>query len=169
MKQTGERSLFSGFVILMLLMAIGCQTQNINSFYIGNQVNPDDSRPLVTGESRSGQWQTSDMLVNYQYRMENNSLKISGDTTLSDYYQINLRSLRDLELFLFFLDGQHKVLETVQLFKSLSTSLEDTHSFKKTLSAPSAATAISFGYRGAAREGRRTGFQRFDHLPKNSQ
>lgn len=168
MKYIAKKTLLSGLAVLVLFMTSGCQPQNVSSFFIGNQVSADDSLPLIVGEQRSGQWKTFDMLVNYKYRAENSSLEISGDSTLSDFYQINMRSLRDMDMFLFFLDDQRKVLETVQLFKSRSTDLGQSRSFNNTLAVPAGATAISFGYRGFAKEGRRVGGQRFDHLPKQA-
>ena len=151
---------------ILLLILPGCQTQSVSSYYHGLQANPTESLPLPGKELQKGKWQTYDLLLDYQYQTEGNSLKISGATTLSDFYQINMNFLRKLDLFLFFLDKDAKVVETAQLLKVRSSSLDSPLSFNQTIEIPQAAKAIGFGYQGITRD--IADLTRFDHLPKHS-
>lgn len=165
MKLCGRNFLIYSLAAILLFSITGCQTQSISSYYHGLQTNSTESLPLPGKERQPGKWKTYDLLLDYQYQADGNSLKITGDTTLSDAYQINMSYLRRLNLFLFFLDKDSRVLETAQLLKMVSGDLGTKFSFKKTLEIPPSTKAISFGYDGIAKGGQ--GRTRFEHLPKS--
>ena len=169
MKNGKLKLLICGLATILLIGISGCQVQPIESYYVGLQTPPDKSLPLLKQGIHSGQWETFDLMVNYQYQVENDSLEISGKVTLVNYYQINKTSLRDLELFLFFLDGDSMVSQTVRVLKTLSSDLYASHPFEKNFQIPTATKAISFGYRGSAKGDHPPQIERFDHLPKHSQ
>lgn len=168
MKSRRIKLLICGLGTILLIGLSGCQVQNISSYYVGLQTNPNESLSLAKEGVRSGQWETFDLLIDYQYQRENHSLKISGDTTFSNYYQMNMGTLRNLELFLFFLDTESKVLETARILRGLGRDLYESRHFEKTLEIPESARAISFGYRGSAREEQWQRIEWFDHLPQHS-
>lgn len=163
---SGRTLCIYSLAVSLLFLLPGCQSQNISSYYQGLLVNQTESLPLPDKELQNGIWKTYDLLLDYQYQTEGNSLRISGSTVLSDFYQINMTFLRRLDLFLFFLDKDSRVLETAQLLKVMSSSLDSPLTFKKTVQIPQATKAIAFGYNGVARNGR--DLTRFELLPRQN-
>lgn len=156
--------LLYSLAVIMLLSLPACQPQNVSNYYQGLRTNPAESLSLSGKEPQSGQWQTFDMLLDYRYQAGGGTLRISGNAALSEFYQLNINVLRKLDIYLFFLDENARVLETVLLVNALSSNPESPLSFQKELTIPSAATAIDFGYDGVARGDQM--LRRFHKLPK---
>jgi hypothetical protein len=77
-------------------------------------------------------------------------MNISGIANFALYHEMNISHIRNMDLYLFFLDKEAKVLETVQLAKAQYASPDDQLSFTKNLPIPAGSKSFAFGYRGAA-------------------
>ncbi|HKJ05515.1 MAG TPA: hypothetical protein VJ974_07960 [Geopsychrobacteraceae bacterium] len=144
----------AGWMLPLLFLFIfglaGCQSTE--SFYRGYRVENQSIAPLSTLETQQGAWKTFDIDLTYQYQKTDNILNISGTTTLGLYYELNTSRIRTLDLFLFFLDDESKVLETTYLVRRLEFNPEEKQTFVKSLNIPTEAASIAFGYKGTAQE-----------------
>ncbi|GEM_PF-1021625 len=137
-----------GLVCLLFLIS-GCVDTSM--MYRGNHIR---SVPVVTlqeGGAYANTWQTFALLVDYSYVHTGDVFEISGQLELSDHYKINYGNIREMYVYLFFLDESSRVLETVALPKTWSGSTTETQEFSKSLQVPSGTTGFSFGYSGAVR------------------
>ena len=144
------RRLVFSITLLSALILMGCQVQPVETYYRGYKSVNESARPLVQGESQVGQWQTFDMLVDYKAQIGPDDLAISGTAKLGQYYLMNTIRLKNLDVYLFFLDKDSKVLKTVELSDGLTSLPEEVVAFNQRVKLPDAATAFAFGYRGAA-------------------
>ncbi|PLX87177.1 MAG: hypothetical protein C0619_15360 [Desulfuromonas sp.] len=168
MNSTSKKLFIFALGAAVLISLSSCQLQDISSYFVGLQTEPEESLPLPNAGVHSGQWKTFDLQIDYHYAVENQSLNISGNIIFGNYYQINFAALRDLEIFLFFLDKESRVLETARILRGLGRDLSASRHFEEILAIPESTRAISFGYRGSARAERRQQIERFHHLPKHT-
>jgi hypothetical protein len=159
---------------LMLLALVGCQSSA--TFYRGYQADTANVAPLAQVAEQQGRWETFDLDLNYRYRYADRMLDISGAIDLGLYHEINTRLIRSLNVYLFFVDDQARVLETAWLVRSARFRPEESLSFAKSLKVPAGTAALAFGYDGEAREdggdgrgdrgGGGGGLHIFSNLPK---
>lgn len=155
-------------VKVLVLVAVAVALFSVTSgcvppadLYVGKPV----SAPVVTlheGPGSAGTWQTFDMTINYSYVLKGGVLQISGQGELSQHYQMNYDEVSRLRVFLFLLDGDGKVLETVDINAYLANT-EDKFTFNMPNKAPENIKGFSFGYSGVARD--RDGQNYFYSLP----
>lgn len=147
--------------IFCLIFAVaGCVPTS--ELYIGK---PVTSAPIIEfqkAENAAGTWQTFDMTINYTYAASGGLIEIAGQGELSQHYQMMYNSVRTLRVYLFLLDGDGVVLETVEI-PAFLTSTEDKFTFNVPFKANERIKSFSFGYSGVASE--MEGQSYFDSLP----
>lgn len=149
--QTGQTYLQRLAPLMLLLIILpmtltGCQSAA--NYFAGTRVEPNLQVPLHPGESKSGVWQTFEMIIQYSADMGQENLRISGQAQLSQHYQLLYHRLSRFDLYLFLLDGESRVLKTVSLHPGLLLDTEDEIPFDRTIALPARTEAISFGYSG---------------------
>ena len=147
--------------LFCLIFAVtGCVPTS--ELYIGK---PVTSAPIIEfqkAENAAGTWQTFDMTINYTYTASGGLIEILGQGELSQHYQMMYNSVRKLSVYLFLLDGDGVVLETVKI-PAFLTSTEDKFTFNIPFKVNERIKGFSFGYSGVATE--MEGQSYFDSLP----
>jgi hypothetical protein len=149
---TIHRFLPLGRLTLLLAAALilfGCQSTA--TYYQGYKAD-NDSISALTDPAAQGSWETFDINLTYQYDQTGDMLKISGAANFSLYYEMNITRIKNMDLYLFFLDENSSVLETARLNKFGYYQPEDQLSFAGNLAIPPGAKSFAFGYRGQAFE-----------------
>jgi hypothetical protein len=149
------------FLIVALAGLFGCQS--VSSFFVGETVEPELGVPLTAGVLQKGTWKTFDVVISYSAEMGADRLDIYGHAGLGEHHRMMYDSLKHLDVYLFFLNNDSAVLETVLLATNLSSSIDQQVEFMKILPLPPGTRAISFGYRGATTS--LDGNASFDELP----
>lgn len=147
----------------LCLVAAGCA--GLSSSFTGSKVSSAPIVPIKQVDSAASRWQTFDINIDYIFKRQDDVFDISGVAALSDHYELNYESLRDLRVFLFLLDADARVLQAVPVARSLTTDLDEKLDFKVSLKAPTGFAAFSFGYDGQAKDQR--GGTSFYNLPLN--
>jgi len=130
---------------LHVLLLSGClQTKEL---YIGNKVTAEQI-PLVKGSTQTGTWETFDLKIAYEFADNGDVLDISGQATLGDHQQMVYDIVKSLDIYLFFLDKDSRVLLTEALDRYIGGSTQQATHFKQSYAIPDNAKAISFGYSG---------------------
>lgn len=138
-------------VLSLLVVAAGLfACQSVSSFFVGRTVSEHLRIPLAENTVQNGTWETFDLVINYSVESRGDKMTISGQTELGEHYQRMYERLNRLEVYLFLLNGESAVLETVQLASALTTRTDQRMDFRKSLPLPAGTRAISFGYRGEA-------------------
>ncbi len=96
--------------------------------YVGNKVTAEQV-PLESNAVRSGTWQTFDLTIDYNFVAKGDVLEISGQAVLGDYQRMVYDIIRSLNIYLFFLDDESRVLLTEPLNQTLTGSTEQTALF----------------------------------------
>jgi hypothetical protein len=141
-----RRKIISLGVFSLILFGSGCVP--LSEQFIGNRVSSGPVAVLQPGGTSADTWQTFDILIDYQYKRDGDVLAISGTARLTQHYVIMYASLRDLRVFLFFLDDNQRVLKSSLIARSLSNEIDDTLQFKQSFQMPPGTTRIAFGYDG---------------------
>jgi hypothetical protein len=131
-----------GFVFLLILVS-GCATPSSQS--LGDIV----SKPVIglqPGGPHSGLWKTFDINIDYGYKFSGDIFSITGFATLSDFYVMKYSRLNDLQVYLLFLDGNSRVLESNLLARDLSGKINTKLELNKSFKAPAGSVNISFEY-----------------------
>jgi len=108
-------------------------------------------------------------VIRYEYLRKGDILTISGQASLTERYPMLYSTLRYLDVYLFFVDKDQHVLETVLLGEAM-TRLDDIAKFSRELKIPSGAVGVAFGYSGEVTGGgdeRDDGREIFYLLPIN--
>jgi len=134
--------------IAIFLFLAGCQTMS-SSYGVGS-VSPEDRAPFPPG-GNSGTWKGSSLVVDYKYSRTQSDLDMSGTVNFLDNITMNFVLLRDFQISIIFVDENGKVLVTQGL--ATGRGAFDPISFHVKMSAPQAAVAMSFSYKGTAIEG----------------
>ncbi|MEJ2526255.1 MAG: hypothetical protein P8Y73_11940 [Desulfuromonadales bacterium] len=158
--QTSFLSRILSIVFLCTLMA--CTPVPISQLYHGKTITDVQIIPLSGSGPQQGNWSTFDMVIDYQYQVENDRLHISGTGMLSQHYQLLYAAVRQLRVYLFLLDDSGRVKQTVPLSAFLSNA-EDTFRFDQSVVLAPEIKAFSFGYSGYAYENEDQFY--FDQLP----
>jgi hypothetical protein len=129
--------------------------------YVGKTVT---AAPVVWLEdaAATGTWQTFDLIINYSYNNDGGLVELTGQGELSQHYQLTYNRVRSLRVYLFLLDAEGMVTETVNI-PALLTLTEDKFDVSARFRAGEGAKGFSFGYRGVAYE--KDGYTYFDSLP----
>jgi hypothetical protein len=131
----------------------------------GNTVSSVPVVALLEGSPPAGSWETFDLIIDYKYIKQGDRFEISGQTALSQHYQMTYDGIRRMFVYIFFLDKDSRVLETAFLVNAWFGSTRDIQDFSKSYKVPSGTTGVSFGYSGevSAEMGNKT----FYELPLN--
>ncbi|MBE0576989.1 MAG: hypothetical protein IH613_13985 [Desulfuromonadales bacterium] len=140
------------YLWFVCLMALGSGCVEPSRMYYGNSVSPDKVISIQNGGSHKGYVETFDVVINYEFVRDGEVLDIVGQAALSERNQLLFASLRKLFVYLFFLDENSRVLETVSLTGALTGDTYERLGFSRTLKVPAGSVGISFGYSGEANE-----------------
>lgn len=147
--------------LLCLIFAVtGCVPTS--ELYIGK---PVTSAPIIEfqkAEITAGTWQTFDVTINYTYTVSGGLIEIAGQGELSQHYQMMYNSVRKMRVYLFLLDADAVILQTVEI-PAFLMSTEDKFTFNIPFKANESMKGFSFGYRGVASD--MDGQTYFDSLP----
>jgi len=149
-------------VILFCLVSVVTGCVPTTELYIGKAVTTAPVVKLDKDANSAGTWQTFDLTINYTYALDEGILEIAGQGELSQHYQMMYNKVRTLSVYLFLLDGDGLVLETVDIPAFLN-STEDKFTFSKFFKDNASVRGFSFGYRGVAYDS--DGQAYFDSLP----
>ena len=144
----------------LIIAAAGCMPTA--ELYLGKTVTSSPIVKLEKTANAAGTWQTFDMTINYTYTVAGENLEIAGQGELSQHYQMLYNRVRTLRVYLFLLDGDGIVVETVEI-PAFLFSTDDQFRFNLPFKINENRKGFSFGYRGVASE--MDGQKYFDNLP----
>lgn len=148
------------FVCLFALLTSGClQTQEL---YIGNKVTTEQVS-LEPNTHVAGTWETFDLIIAYEFVAKDDILNISGQARLGDHQRMIYDVVRNLDIYLFFVDNDSRVLLTQPLNRTMIGSTEQKAFFSHSYTIPAGTRSLSFGYSGVVTE--REGQLYFHQLP----
>ena len=130
----------------LLILASGCA--EVPMFYHGNKVSSVPVVALQEGSHTSATWETFDLIIDYKYIQDGNSLEISGQAALSQHYQMMYTNIPRMDTYIFFLDKDSRVLKTAIFVNVWTNNTKDIQDFSKSYNVPTGTTGISFGYSG---------------------
>ncbi len=134
---------------MLALLVSGClQTKEL---YNGNKVTAEKVA-LSKDASQVGTWETFDLKIAYKFAVKGDILEISGQAELGDHQKMVYDHVRSLDIYLFFLDYDSRVLLTGPLDQSFGGSTEQTVLFTRSYKIPAGSKALSFGYSGQVAE-----------------
>ena len=139
-------------LVCLLLLASGCVELAV--MYNGKAVSKVPVIALQEGGSIKGRWETFDLIIDYQYIKKGDRLEISGQTALTQHYQMIYDQLSRMRAYIFFLDQNSRVLETAPFADAWPSSTQDIQDFSESYTVPQGTTKISFGYSGQVRDGK---------------
>ena len=91
------------------------------------------------------------MTVDYSYDRQGNRFDIDGALSFSNSSKINFNQVLDLKLKLFLLDKDMRVVDYLDIARTLNSNLDDKTTFAKTLELKETVVALAFGYEGSFR------------------
>ena len=145
----------------LLLLASACTP--ISTLYHGRTVSEVSVAALQEGGPVADRWETFDLVIDYKYFKQGDSFEISGQVALSQHYQITYDRLSRIYVYLFFLDKDSRVLETISFANTWSSNTDEAQDFSDSYTLPSGTAEISFGYTGVVRD--EDSFDQFYALP----
>lgn len=149
------------FICLLAICLSGCVETAMK--YHGRQVAPVHVVPLHEGQQAAGTWQTFDVVIDYTFLKNGEVLEMSGQVELGQSYQTTYDGLKFLDLYVFFMDKDSRVLETVYMPAFLTNTTDDKGTFTRSYNVPDGTVGVSFGYDGKV--GGWDGHTRFYQLP----
>jgi hypothetical protein len=138
------------FLMCLLPLASGCV--EIAMLYHGKTVSSVPIVALQEGSPITGRWETFDLIIDYTYMQNDDSLELSGQAALSQHYQRMYANISRMYTYLFFLDKDSRVLETASFINVWSSDTRDIQNFSISHKVPIGTTGISFGYSGQAQD-----------------
>lgn len=137
------------YAFFLFFLAAGCVNPSL--MYHGNSLSSEMSLVILQkGATQSGTWKTFDITIDYEYTQNADVLDVSGKAVLSEHYQMNYNGISRLDIFLFFLDENSRVLKTANITKSMTGETTEVMTFSKQHTVPAEAKSFSFGYQGSA-------------------
>ena len=138
-------------LLSLLILCTGCAATS-NQF-VGNSVAPQQQIvALPSGGSSVDSWQNFDITIDYQYKRVGDLFEITGAAELTPRYEMLYENLRDLRVFLFFLDDKARVLGANMLARSLTNRVDESLGFTKFYKVPPGTVSFTFGYDGYVSE-----------------
>ncbi|MDX2494357.1 MAG: hypothetical protein QNK27_05300 [Desulfuromusa sp.] len=134
-------------VFLFGLTLLGCQTTT--TYYQGAKADEEGVVTLSMGEVEKQHWQDLYVTVDYSSKREGNRLGIKGIVSFSESPKINFEIVRDVKFKLFLLDKDLRVVDYLDIARTLGSSLEDQLHFNKTIKLTDNIVAFTFGYEGS--------------------
>lgn len=134
------------------LLAFLSACQPVSTYYLGNFYDPALTIPLEDNAEQDGTWQTFHVTVNYRYQA-GDTLLVAGTATLGDHYQALYERLVQLDLYLFLLDDDTRVLVSRRIDRAFAADTDLVLGFSETVALPANTTQIAFGYQGRVTAG----------------
>ncbi len=134
----------------LLLLCTACVATS--GHFVGNVTSPN--QPIIAlqpGGPHADSWENFDVRIEYQYSQDGDVFEISGAAALTSRYEIQYSRLRDLKVYLFFIDKDSRVLQAEMLDRSLTIRLDERLEFTRFYKRPPGTASITFGYSGAVR------------------
>jgi len=130
-------------IIVGLLVA--CQGNVLS--YKGELVEEKNQVPLKAGGPHSEVWNTRNVIVSYDYVNKADRLDITGEVALAGGAE-NFQYVEHLEVNLYFVDGNGRIIEYVPLFSAVTNDMGKNWSFQRNIEKPVGAESMAFGYSG---------------------
>jgi len=131
---------------LFIVFASACAETAMR--YHGNKVATADVVAILEQGPHRNSWTTFDISIEYEYSQSGDTFKIAGEAVLGDHQRNIYHLLKNLSVYLFILDADSRVIETVSLVNALNEKTDASMNFDLLLHKPSSAAGISFGYTG---------------------
>jgi hypothetical protein len=107
-KSSLEFKLLIAFLLINLCVACTGGT----ALSPGAWVEEADRIAVLDGGPHKGNWQTRDLIINYEYQEAVKNLQISGIIELADYIPKGFSTLERLKLYIHFIEADGTVLDT---------------------------------------------------------
>jgi hypothetical protein len=137
-------------LFFLLILGTGCVPTS--KHFVGNTTSP--AQPIIalqSGGPHADSWENFDVRIDYQYKQDGGIFEISGVAALTPRYEMLYARLRDLRVYLFFLDKESRVLQSEMLDRSLTVQLDERLQFTRFYKVPPGTASITFGYDGVVR------------------
>lgn len=138
------------FVLCIMFASISCVATHER--FHGNAVANEDIIVLQNGEEQIASWKTFDVIINLNYVLDGDNLELFGEGQLGEHYSAIYTHIRSLTVYLFLLDKQGDVLETVPVRITSMWYTDDKFTINQSIKLPELATGLSFGYSGTVAE-----------------
>jgi hypothetical protein len=138
------------FIILVLcvgLIFFGCQTTT--TYYQGAKADKEGVVSLSAGQVGKQRWQDLYVTVDYSFNRQGEQFDIDGALSFSNSPKGNYTRVPDFKLKLFFLDKDMRVVDYLDIARTLSSSLDDKTTFARTLQIQEGVVSFTFGYEGS--------------------
>jgi hypothetical protein len=119
--------------------------------YVGQYIQSDKIITIEKDTLQKGTWNTFDLIVNYEYEIDGDLLRVSGRGELGEHYKMNYDRVRYLWVYLFTLDRDGIINGSISLPVHMFRT-EDRFEFERSVKLTDETRAISFGYDGFASE-----------------
>jgi hypothetical protein len=118
--------------------------------YKGDKITQKNLKALLKEGDQNGVWKTNELSITYQYQMTPETLKISGTTELLGGLATGFDQIKQLAVYLLFLDNQGVVIESALVYSTANNRTVDEIPmvFEKSIPIPDGARTISFVYNG---------------------
>ena len=140
-------------VAMAVFLLAGCQTMPVS--YSGGMVPTSKQVPLVESGARSGQYNTEDLRIDYEYSRSGNKLSISGSIYFEDRIIYSFLRIEQFHADLIFVDAGGRALEAQGLTTSSFSKADSGLTFSRDVAIPANAASLSFSYSGTAKSGHR--------------
>ena len=139
-----------GLPVLLLAIAVACQG---HFFGYQGEVAEEESRiVLLEGGPHTGTWQTGDLSLDYRYQRDQDNVQLSGTVELDKSLVRGFPVLEYLTIQVHILDSQGQVLRSKRVLASEYRHMTKKMLFNQAVELPPGSTAMTFSYRGRARD-----------------
>jgi hypothetical protein len=136
-------------ICIMITACIASACSPMLFSYKGDKVTQKNRMILLKQGEQKGEWKTDEVSVTYHYQLAPEALKISGTTELVGGIKIGFRWIKQLDVYLLFLDKQGTVIESPLVFSAGSRAIDAIPmNFETTIPVPEGIHTISFAYAG---------------------
>ncbi len=132
-----------GFAIA--LMAVLCACQSVRLSYTGRIISEERRIAISAGGPHSGNFQTDDIKMDYEYTQQPDAFDISGTVHFR-----RQKLIWTFRLDVHFADSTGAIIDTRNLVTAGSKQMIDSLSFKENLNFPPNAAYMSFSYSGTS-------------------
>ena len=141
------RSLITLIVGIVSFTLGACQPA-IKNYYRGASAAEMGAITITKDLEKEQFWQDLYLTVSYQLFRTGDRLNIKGNMGFSESSKTNYTRVSDMKLKLFLLDENLIVVDSIDIARALSYSLDDETGFNRTLPLDNHVVALAFGYDG---------------------
>lgn len=134
-------------IMAVCFVLFGCQP-GTTSYYKGATAAGMGTIPITENLEGEQVWQDLYLTVTYQLQRTGDQLTIKGRMGFTDSSKTNYTSVSDMKLKLFLLDQDLRVVDSMDIARTLSYHLDDETGFNRTLQLEGHVVALAFGYDG---------------------